>query len=148
MLRDPFKATVPTGENPDVLGWRDMHSVLIESKTTRRDFLADRAKPFRIDPTLGMGDVRLYLAPPGVIAVEDLPEGWGLLIAHEKRIEIAGPHPRTYTCTFWGESRKRVDFRPLPFCGNKHAESIYLASALARQQRPALPVSQALEVVG
>ncbi len=37
-----------SGEMPDAIGWkRACHSVLVESKVSRADFLADRAKPFR-----------------------------------------------------------------------------------------------------
>ena len=38
-----------SGEMPDAIGWkRACHSVLVECKVTRADFLADRAKPFRL----------------------------------------------------------------------------------------------------
>ena len=37
-----------SGEMPDAIGWkRANHSVLVECKVTRADFLADRGKPFR-----------------------------------------------------------------------------------------------------
>src|ERR1700722_4481017 len=40
-----------SGEMPDAIGWkRACHSVLVECKVTRADFLADRAKPFRLNP--------------------------------------------------------------------------------------------------
>lgn len=71
------------GETPDAIGFRaggyDEHSVLIEVKISRADFLADRKKPHRADPGLGMGLYRYYLAPEGVIKPEDLPPRWGLL---------------------------------------------------------------------
>jgi hypothetical protein len=69
-----------TGEVPDVIGWKGKcHSVLIECKVSRADFLADRQKPWRQRPELGVGCERLYLAPAKVIAPADLPAGWGLL---------------------------------------------------------------------
>ncbi len=58
VLRDPFKAAVYTGECPDVIGWRDGHSILIECKASRADFLADKGKRFRAEPEIGMGDER------------------------------------------------------------------------------------------
>ena len=139
VLRDPFKANVATGECPDVIGWRDNHSVLIEVKVSRSDFLADRHKRFRSNG-LGMGDFRLYLAPPGIIAANDLPEGWGLLIAHPRHIEVAGPHPREYERKSYGVTRKNtkaLTWSPAPFEGNKRCESVMLVSALSRLTQPA-----------
>lgn len=133
VLSDPFRAAVWTGEQPDVIGWRDGHSILLEAKASRADFLADRNKRFRKEPTLGMGDFRLYIAPPGVIAASDLPEGWGLLIAHERRIEVAGSFPRQYE---WN-GRKRVSWHPAPFEGNKRCETVMLVSALAQPENRA-----------
>jgi len=138
-LRDPFKAAVHTGECPDVIGWRDGHSVLIECKASRADFLADRKKCFRKNPALGMGDVRLYLAPAGVISVDELPTGWGLLVAHGRTIEIASAYPRQYEMKSYGvtrKTRKAVAWWPLPFEGNKRCETVMLVSALARSTPP------------
>src|SRR2546427_11384384 len=42
-------------EMPDAIGWkRACHSVLIECKISRSDFLADRDKPFRQKSELGV----------------------------------------------------------------------------------------------
>jgi hypothetical protein len=69
-----------SGEMPDAIGWKKAcHSVLVESKVSRSDFLADRDKPFRRKPEIGVGCERYYLAPRGLIELEDLPAGWGLL---------------------------------------------------------------------
>ena len=78
VLHDPFRAAVSTGEQPDDIGWRDGLSILIEVKVTFADFLADQKKPFRKDPSKGMGDWRFFLCPPEVIQPADLPSGWGL----------------------------------------------------------------------
>ena len=44
-----------SGEMPDAIGWKKAaHSVLVECKISRADFLADRGKPFRKDDLLGM----------------------------------------------------------------------------------------------
>lgn len=70
---------VVTDEQPDAIGFRSSGSVLVEAKTSRADFLEDAKKPFRITSKAGMGNERFYTCDPGVIAAEDLPQGWGLL---------------------------------------------------------------------
>lgn len=81
-----------SGEMPDAIGWkRACHSVLVECKVTRADFLADRAKPFRQKAEKGVGSERFYLAPPELIKREDLPPGWGLLELRRGRIEMIHP---------------------------------------------------------
>ncbi len=78
-----------SGEMPDAIGWKQAcHSVLVECKVTRADFLADRAKPFRQKPEEGVGSERFYLAAPGLIKVDELPTGWGLLEIRRGRVEI------------------------------------------------------------
>lgn len=85
------------GEQPDALGWRHAGfqdgTVLVEVKVSRADFLADRNKPFRVDPALGMGVWRYYLCPEGLIQQAELPLGWGLLWVNGRgRIKaIRGP---------------------------------------------------------
>jgi hypothetical protein len=81
-----------SGEMPDAIGWkRACHSVLVECKITRSDFLADRAKPFRLNPEQGVGCERFYLVPAGLVRQEELPQGWGLLELRRGRIEAAHP---------------------------------------------------------
>jgi hypothetical protein len=78
-----------SGEMPDAIGWkRACHSVLVECKVSRSDFLADRAKPFRMKPEQGVGCERFYLAPSGMIRKEELPVGWGLLELGRGRIAM------------------------------------------------------------
>jgi len=77
-----------SGEMPDAIGWkRACHSVLVESKVSRADFLADRDKPFRQKPEMGVGCERYYLAPRGLIRTEELPAEWGLLEVCGREIE-------------------------------------------------------------
>jgi hypothetical protein len=77
-----------SGEMPDAIGWKKAcHSVLVESKASRADFLADRGKPFRVRPEMGVGCERYYLAPRGLIGIEELPAGWGLLELWGREIE-------------------------------------------------------------
>ena len=78
-----------SGEMPDAIGWkRACHSVLIECKITRGDFLADRAKPFRLKPEQGVGCERFYLVAAGLVRHEELPQGWGLLEHNRGKIEM------------------------------------------------------------
>jgi hypothetical protein len=78
-----------SGEMPDAIGWkRACHSVLIECKVTRGDFLADRAKPFRLKPEQGVGCERFYMVPAGMVRCEELPAGWGLLEIDKGKIEM------------------------------------------------------------
>ena len=118
---DRFQAAVATGEKPDAIGFRNGASCLIEVKCSRSDFLADRKKHFRIDPTAGMGDWRFFMSEPGIIGVKDLPDGWGLLhVSGRKVIKVYGWPPNSYWLM-----RK-------PFVANKQAECDFLYSALRR----------------
>jgi hypothetical protein len=81
-----------SGEMPDAIGWqRTQHSVVVECKVSRADFLADRAKPFRIRQEIGLGCERFYLTVPNLVDVEELPLGWGLLECQRGRVRIAHP---------------------------------------------------------
>jgi len=74
-----------SGEMPDAIGWkRASHSVLIECKVTRADFLADRDKPFRQKPEQGVGCERFYLTPGALLKPEELPAAggfWNIAVA-------------------------------------------------------------------
>lgn len=81
-----------SGEMPDAIGWkRACHSVLVECKISRSDFLADREKPFREKSQLGMGCERFFLTPAGLLRVEELPGGWGLLECRNRKIQVIHP---------------------------------------------------------
>lgn len=81
-----------SGEMPDAIGWKQAcHSVLVECKVNRSDFLADRQKPFRLKPETGVGSERFYLTPRGLVQLEELPGGWGLLQYHRGRVEMLHP---------------------------------------------------------
>ena len=78
-----------SGEVPDAIGWkRACRSVLVECKVSRADFLADREKPFRQNPELGVGCERFYLAPSGLISASELPRHWGLLECTRKSTQV------------------------------------------------------------
>ncbi len=84
-----------SGEMPDAIGWkRACHSVLVECKVSRADFLADCEKPFRRKSQLGMGCERFYLTPAGLLRTEELPSGWGLLQLRNGKIVTVHPAAR------------------------------------------------------
>jgi hypothetical protein len=79
-----------SGEVPDVIGWNSScRSVLVECKVSRGDFLADAHKPFRVAPEEGLGSKRLYMAPAGTIARDELPRHWGLLESQGRELRLA-----------------------------------------------------------
>lgn len=121
VFHDKFKAYTNSGEQPDCLGFRSGLSCLIECKTSRSDFLVDKRKKFRINPQMGLGDWRFFLTPKGLVTVDELPTGWGLLETDGKRVIKVFGFP---TNTEW--------FSDKPFTGNKQAECDYMYSALRR----------------
>lgn len=65
-------------ESPDAIGWYGLTTHLVECKTSRADFLADRKKSFRHNLDMGVGDYRWFLTLPNVIRdVSELPKGFG-----------------------------------------------------------------------
>lgn len=108
-------------EIPDVLGWREIYSYIVECKTSRSDFLADQHKPWRKHPEQGMGMFRYYCTPPRLLHPEEVPCGWGLLEAWGNSIEpIIDPIPR------YGESTA------VPFARNTDGEILVLQSIIRR----------------
>jgi hypothetical protein len=112
-----------SGEMPDAIGWkRACHSVLIECKVTRADFLADHCKPFRVKPADGVGCERFYLVPAGLVSREELPIGWGLLEHRSGRIETTQPSAKNlrsatgfrYEMNLLLASLRRVEVRVEP----------------------------------
>ena len=86
-----------SGEMPDAIGWkRACHSVLVECKISRADFLADRDKPFRQKPEIGLGCERFYLIPAGMLRPAELPPGWGLLEYRNRKIERLRPSAKNF----------------------------------------------------
>lgn len=114
--------TTRNTETPDVIGWiSGALSTLIECKVSRADFLSDKHKIFRRYEEMGMGDLRYYAAPKGVLTADDMPDGWGLL-------EV--------------ESNVRVVKEAAYKNANKSTECVMLMSALRR-----LEISTAVYVV-
>lgn len=75
-------------EAPDALGWQGGRSMLVECKTSLSDFKSDAKKPFRTNPEMGLGVSRYFLTPPNLVTISDLPQGWGLIEDHGKRIKM------------------------------------------------------------
>lgn len=120
-----LRAFTPTGECPDAVGWRSDYSVLVECKVSRSDFLADRKKRFRVTPGAGIGTYRFFMCPAGIIAPEDLPDGWGLLYVEGRKVEqIVGPKGNSWS---YGENQGFRQAR------NPDAEIAMLVSALRRK---------------
>jgi hypothetical protein len=112
-----------SGEMPDAIGWkRASHSVLIECKISRADFLADQDKPFRHKSDLGLGSERFYLTPPRLLDPKELPAGWGLLELRKRKVEIIRRSARdlrtaaglTYEMNLLLSSLRRVEIRIEP----------------------------------
>ncbi len=111
------------GEMPDAIGWKSAcHSVLVECKVTRSDFLADRVKPFRLKPEKGVGCERFYLVPAGLLRREELPVGWGQLELRHNKIETIQPSAKNlrtatgfrYEMNLLLASLRRVEVRVEP----------------------------------
>lgn len=120
-LNEKIIAVTEHGEQPDVLGFNSRASILLEIKVSRNDFLSDAKKPFRIEPEKGVGDWRFYVCPEGIINVDDIPEGWGLIYLKGRKLEPVYGWPGN---VFWG-TRK-------PFKSNQKAEQDYMYSLLRR----------------
>jgi len=88
-----------------------------------QDLLADRKKPFRIDPSKGMGDWRFMISEPGIVELGDLPDGWGLLHVVKGRVKKVHGWPANWS---W------VNTESKPFQANKQAECDMMFSALRR----------------
>ena len=110
------------GEIPDAIGWVGQHSVLVECKTSRSDFLAEQRKFFR-DPYYHdktCGDWRFFLTPPGLVTEQDVPDGWGVYEVRGKTVRhVAG--------------LKYANGSFPPFSAGKDSEVALLVSALSRR---------------
>lgn len=82
-----------TSEIPDAIGWNNGHSILVECKASRSDFLADRRKPGCRDETCGMGRRRYYLVPAGLVRADEVPAWCGLLYCHPRQVTVEREAP-------------------------------------------------------
>lgn len=134
-----------SGEMPDAIGWKQAcHSVLVECKISRADFLADREKPFRLKPAIGLGCERFYLTPPAMLRPEELPAGWGLLECHHRKLRLLQPAARNlrtatgfrYEMNLLLASLRRVEIRIEP---QNLTDFLKWKNRLAEYNRGALP---------
>lgn len=113
-----------SGEIPDVIGFGTWgHSVVIEAKCSRADFLRDKKKKFRQNPELGMGKHRFFICPRDLIKIEELPENWGLIYVYE-----SGKCKRVHNPYGGNVNRFRSGFKDR----NIQAEHSYMYSMLRR----------------
>jgi hypothetical protein len=78
-----------SGEMPDAIGWKGKcHSIVVECKISRGDFLSDAGKAWRSDPAIALGCERYYFAPRDMIRETELPAGWGLLEFHAHKTKL------------------------------------------------------------
>lgn len=78
-------------EIPDVIGWHDHMSILLEAKASVSDFRADLKKTFRHDGGLqGMGRLRYYIVPYELKdkVLELMPAKWGLLAVGKSSVFV------------------------------------------------------------
>ena len=134
-----------SGEMPDAIGWkRANHSVLVECKVTRADFLADRAKPFRVKPEQGVGCERFYLTSGSLVRCEELPPGWGLLEIRGRDVEVVHPSAKNlrtatglrYEMNLLLASLRRVEVRIEP---QSITEFLKWKNRMAEYNRGSLP---------
>ena len=113
-----------TGIIPDAIGWHTAWSILVECKTSRADFFADRKKLIHLLPDSAPGQERWYFTAPGLIRPDELPPGWWLAEAHPTVVRMIGnPQERFGFCGDGVYNRER-----------QAAELPYLLSALRRHQ--------------
>lgn len=101
-------------ETPDAIGWfgQGRQSILIECKVSRADFMADAKKLFRRRPEYGVGNFRYFMVRAGLIAEDDLPDGWGLLEVRGRTVKIVRHSERfdsqrdNEMSLLWSECRK------------------------------------------
>jgi hypothetical protein len=134
-----------SGEMPDAIGWKKAcHSVLVECKVSRADFLADREKPFRQKPEDGVGCERYYLVAKGLIRNDELPAGWGLLEVCRREIEKTKPSAKNlrtaigfgYEMNLLLASLRRVEVRIEP---QSITDFLKWKNRMAEYNRGALP---------
>jgi len=78
-----------SGEMPDAIGWKGRnHSIVIECKISHADFLADAGKPWRRNAEIALGCERYFAAPMGILKIEEMPEGWGLLESQGRELKV------------------------------------------------------------
>lgn len=142
-------------ECPDAIGWvSGGMSHLVECKTSRSDFLADRDKWFRNEQygnDHAMGNFRWYLTPPGLVQPCEIKGQWGLIEVHGRSVrEIVPAHAyhdeRRHECVLLTSAVRRMANAP-GVCGVRcrvytvHGDSEPRATVYA-QPLPSNPCDQ------
>lgn len=81
-----------TNEQPDAIGWKGggRGAIVVECKASASDYHRDRDKRFRREPRLGMGALRYYMAPSGLVPPWQVPKPWGLLeVGTDGKVRVA-----------------------------------------------------------
>jgi hypothetical protein len=134
-----------SGETPDAIGWkRGSHSVVVECKVSRCDFLADKEKPFRMKPATAMGCERFYFAPAGMLRADELPAGWGLLelrgrevfMTYRSATDLRSARGFRYEMNLLLASLRRVEIRIEP---QSITDFLKWKNRMAEYNRGALP---------
>lgn len=126
-----------SGEVPDAIGFRaaggmDDGSIVVECKTSRSDFLADRKKTHRAMG--GLGNWRYFMAPEGIISPDELPAGWGLLTLNSRGHvkAVVGPAAH-FGGSYYSKERALAEYRHE---ANRDREQFLLAKLLHRVGDP------------
>lgn len=112
-------AYTESGEIPDAIGWVHNRSILVECKSSKNDYYADKRKRSRHPLMPALGTWRFYLTPPDILRNVTLPEGWGLYEVQGQRVVYI-------------KGEKYANGRKPLFDSNKNSEIAMLLSALSR----------------
>ncbi|HEC60898.1 MAG TPA: hypothetical protein ENI27_01435 [bacterium] len=127
-----FMAYTYSGETPDAIGWKMIYSIMVECKANRADFRADSKKRARFDDMPAMGHYRFYLTTPGLIAADEIRDGWGVYEVHDKRV-------------IYVHGRKYSNAAAVPFASDRRSEVSMLVSALSRPTHAGIHVRERRE---
>lgn len=54
--------------------------IAYEVKASRADFTKEMSDPTKREPTEGLADECYFVAPHGMLAIDEIPDGWGLVV--------------------------------------------------------------------
>ncbi len=122
---------IHAGEIADAFGYRwgfMSGSVVVETKVSRPDFLADAKKAHRNGGVLGMGNFRYYICPEELIEIDELPYKWGLLWVNSRgHVKVKAGH-----ALLLQKSQDREFIDDWRFPSNKDLELELMAHLLGR----------------
>jgi len=81
--------TTATQEIPDAVGFKSSHSICVEAKISRADYLVNRRKTHCLIPEMGVGQRRFIIIPRDLISVDEHRERYpeyGLATVHENGV--------------------------------------------------------------